>query len=199
MFIASLVLGILSILFCYIPVFGIILALTALGISITSLCIMKKNKEKPGRGMALAGFITSIVGTVLALIVTLGLIFATAVGTKIINDPDFATDFSNLGIASEKQLIDSYITLYLIGEYDEDVTEEELLCNESKKPVIVNKYSDLASVNQSFKRIVATSDKNYCTMSYALATKIKEKIKNFNSSDWVIDENYKAYYNKKLK
>lgn len=60
--ICSLVLGILSIVFSWIPYIGIILALIALPQGIVSLV-----QKRPGKGLAIAGIITGVVGILFSL------------------------------------------------------------------------------------------------------------------------------------
>jgi len=60
MYVASLVLGILSVVFCVIPVLGFILSIVALIISIVASSKLKKAGEKSG--IVTAGLVLSIVG-----------------------------------------------------------------------------------------------------------------------------------------
>ena len=61
--ICSLVLGILAIVFSFLPYIGIILALIALPQGIVSLV-----QKRPGKGLALAGIITGIFGILLSIL-----------------------------------------------------------------------------------------------------------------------------------
>lgn len=63
MYVASLVLGILSVIFCWIPLFGVI----PLIISIIACCGKKKYGES-GYGMAIAGLILSIISVAFMLV-----------------------------------------------------------------------------------------------------------------------------------
>ena len=62
--IASMVLGICSIVFCCVWYLSAVLAIVGLVLAIVSL-----KGEKPGRGMAIAGLITSIIGLVIVVVV----------------------------------------------------------------------------------------------------------------------------------
>lgn len=66
MAIAAMVLGILGLVFCWVPVLGALLALVALILGIVCLA-----KREPKRGFALTGLITGAVGVVAGLIVGL--------------------------------------------------------------------------------------------------------------------------------
>lgn len=70
MFLTSLILGIASIVFSWVPGLGILLGIAALIISIIAMVKRSKNKEAKNRGMAIAGLITSIVGFIAAIILT---------------------------------------------------------------------------------------------------------------------------------
>ena len=61
--ICSLVLGILAIVFSFLPYIGIILALIALPQGIVSLV-----QKRPGKGLAIAGIITGIFGRLLSIL-----------------------------------------------------------------------------------------------------------------------------------
>lgn len=67
MYIASLVLGIISLLLCWFPIIGFIISIIALVISI--IAMVKKKPE--GKGMGIAGIILSILAVVFSLIITL--------------------------------------------------------------------------------------------------------------------------------
>ncbi|MFH0701192.1 MAG: DUF4190 domain-containing protein, partial [Candidatus Woesearchaeota archaeon] len=71
--IASLVLGIFSILLGWIPFFGWILVVLAIVFGILALVNINKGFNS-GRGLAIAGFILGAVGFILAVIVLIGTI-----------------------------------------------------------------------------------------------------------------------------
>lgn len=82
LYIASLVLGIISMIFCAIPICGLIL-------SIISLLICKKARKKllntnENRGIVTAGFVLSIISIVISTIVTVFLIVIPLGGTFIL-------------------------------------------------------------------------------------------------------------------
>ncbi len=66
-YIASLVLGICSFLFCGIPILGLILSIVALVISIKSRKKLKSNNET--KGIVTAGFVLSIIGLILSILI----------------------------------------------------------------------------------------------------------------------------------
>jgi hypothetical protein len=70
--VASLILGIIALVLCWIPALGFILALIALIVAIAAMC-SKKNKEKD-RGLKIAGLVMSIVSIVTSVIMTVPLI-----------------------------------------------------------------------------------------------------------------------------
>lgn len=77
--IASLVLGIFSVILGWIPVFGWIFVVLALVFAILALLKIKKG-EASGRGMAIAGLVLGGIGLVIAVIVMIT--FITSVGSS---------------------------------------------------------------------------------------------------------------------
>ena len=65
--ITSLILGICGLVFCWIPVFGILIAIAGLILGILSF------KNPNGKGMAITGFILSIVGCLIGLMYTIAI------------------------------------------------------------------------------------------------------------------------------
>ena len=65
--ITSLILGICGIVFCWIPVFGLLIAVAGLIVGIFAL------KNPNGKGMGITGFVLSIVGIVIGLSYTIAL------------------------------------------------------------------------------------------------------------------------------
>lgn len=89
--IASLVLGICAILFCAVPIFGFILGVVALVISIIAMKKVATGNQK--KGMAIAGFVTSIIGFIFSLFVTcfllLGIgLYMNNAATEVISSSD---------------------------------------------------------------------------------------------------------------
>jgi len=80
MHIASLVLGIIAIITCFIPIFGAAVSLIALIIAIAAMCIKRPNNE--GKGMKIAGLVLSIIAFVISLVISGGIIL----GAKVIAD-----------------------------------------------------------------------------------------------------------------
>lgn len=70
MCIASLVLGILSIIFCWIPNFNIIFSIIAFIIACVAYSKNKNNKTSSNRGMAITGVILSTISICIILIAT---------------------------------------------------------------------------------------------------------------------------------
>lgn len=69
LYIASLILGICSIVFCWIPIFAIVLGGVALAIGIVAILKMKRFNTK--NGMAIAGLVTAIIGFIISIIITI--------------------------------------------------------------------------------------------------------------------------------
>lgn len=65
MAIAALILGICSLVFCWVPILGF-----GCGIAATILGAIGKNKNPDKRGMAIAGLVMGIIGVVLGVIIT---------------------------------------------------------------------------------------------------------------------------------
>ncbi len=76
MFIASLILGIASIVLSWVPILGFLIAVTALIISIVAMVKRKKNKEAKNSGMAIPGLITSIIGLIFSMVMSVFIIVA---------------------------------------------------------------------------------------------------------------------------
>jgi len=116
MYVASLVLGILSLVLCLIPGIGTILSIVALIISIVAVC--KKQEEKSGRGMSIAGLILSSISIVISILVIIGIIlfanFAVDGAHSILNE---IID-SDLGeyIGAEVKLMEKYAEVELKNE-----------------------------------------------------------------------------------
>lgn len=82
MYVASLVLGLVSIVSFYFPIGGIIISLVSLGISIPAM-IKRSRQGGPGSGMAVAGLVLSIISVSLAMIITF--VYITALGNDMLN------------------------------------------------------------------------------------------------------------------
>lgn len=88
---ASLVLGILSIILCYIPFLDVILALLALIFGIVA-------KVKGNGGMAIAGIILGVFGLLLSALILYFLFYSVLSGRNDFNG-NFAGDISNFTAA----------------------------------------------------------------------------------------------------
>lgn len=76
--VASMVLGILSLVLCYVPVLGFILA--AVGLPLGASAMRGLPAGQSGRGMAVAGVVMGIIGLILGVLVILGIAFAVVFG-----------------------------------------------------------------------------------------------------------------------
>lgn len=86
MSIAGLVLGILSIVFAFIPGFGLIGPIVGIiGIILASLGFKKAKAMGEKDGMAVAGLVLSIIGTAISLIAYLACVACVGAGVDILN------------------------------------------------------------------------------------------------------------------
>ena len=69
--IASMVVGIVSVVFFFLTWVGLIIALAGLGLGIAAVVMTGDNKAKRGRGFGIAGIVTSAVGAVVSLLFTM--------------------------------------------------------------------------------------------------------------------------------
>lgn len=72
--IASLVLGIIALIFCWVPFFGLTLSIIAVVISIIALVMAKKDPKN--KGMAIAGIVCSIIAIITSGLLTFGIFMA---------------------------------------------------------------------------------------------------------------------------
>jgi uncharacterized membrane protein YkgB len=89
--IASLVLGIVGVVFCWCYGFGVLTGIVGLILGIVGMKQIKKTGAK-GRGLALTGIITSGVAIVAGIIFLVFIIFA---ASSLINNPDFWNSYSS--------------------------------------------------------------------------------------------------------
>ncbi len=120
MYIASLVLGLLSLLLSWIPVFNIILSLVALIVSIVA--VARKRKDKNGKGMGVAGVILSSVSIIISIV------FCIVIVVLVANIPSFLETV----ITELKQEFD-------INEFTGYIEAETLLQSKYAQVVIKNK------------------------------------------------------------
>ena len=85
-YIASLVLGICSILFCAIPILGLILSIVSVIISIKAR--KRQKQENENKGIVTAGMVLSIVSLILACIITILVVVVPTGGSIILNVTD---------------------------------------------------------------------------------------------------------------
>lgn len=81
--VASMVLGILSIVLCYVPVLGLVLALIGLPLAISAMRANPAGSPGATRGIAIAGLVTSIIGLVIGILYIVGIAVVGCVGMNI--------------------------------------------------------------------------------------------------------------------
>lgn len=80
--VAGMILGIIAIVFAFIPIFGAFIAIPclAVGLPLSSVSFVKKKRVGEGIGMALAGMETNVVALVMviawAIVLIIGLLVA---------------------------------------------------------------------------------------------------------------------------
>jgi len=134
MYIASLVLSLLSLLFSWIPFFNFILALIALIISIVA--VARKREDKNGRGMAISGVIISSISIIISIAFCIVIVlvalkvpsFLETVTNEIKEEIDI-TDISSY-VEAETMLASKYVQVTIKNKNNEytgyinSVTEE---------------------------------------------------------------------------
>ncbi len=90
MAIAGMVLGILSIPFVFIPFIGIVLGILGLIFGIVGRNRSQSNPALGGKGMAIAGIVTGIIGAILsAVIIVIGIVAVNELGNQLEDIEDF--------------------------------------------------------------------------------------------------------------
>lgn len=116
MYVASLVLGIISLLLCLIPGIGTILSIVAFIISIVSVC--KKTEEKSGKGMGIAGLVLSSISIIVSIFLIIGIILFANLAVEgahgILNEIR-DSDFGEY-IGAEVKLMEKYAELEFKNE-----------------------------------------------------------------------------------
>ena len=118
MYIASLVLGIVAMLLCWVPVFGFVVATVGLIISIFALA--KKDNARKSRGFGITGLILSIIAIIIALLITLSAVFF----VKTVTNEDVITKVSEAVLESDKEMANNtlkveYATISLLNKDNE--------------------------------------------------------------------------------
>lgn len=118
MYIASLVLGIVAMLLCWVPVFGFVVATVGLIISIFALA--KKDNARKSRGFEITGLILSIIAIIIALLITLSAVFF----VKTVTNEDVITKVSEAVLESDKEMANNtlkveYATISLLNKDNE--------------------------------------------------------------------------------
>lgn len=96
--ITAMVLGIISVFFGAIPVFGLLVGAAAVIVSVMAL-----SRKAHSRGMSIAGLITGIVGLLIGLLVTIMLFTGLSMMERIVNDPSFQQEIEQQFDELEKQ------------------------------------------------------------------------------------------------
>lgn len=141
-YIASLVLGICSLLFCAIPIIGLILSIIALIISIKARKKLKQTKEN--KGIVTAGIVLSIVSLVLAIIITIIVVVIPLGGSFILSvtSPKEVElpDVVGLTVEEAQEKVENVGLRFEIEkeEYNDDVAEGYIL---SQDPTYISNYN----------------------------------------------------------
>lgn len=106
MHIASLILGIIAIITCFIPIFGAAVSLIALIIAIAAMCIKRPNNE--GKGMKIAGLVLSIIAFLISLFITVipSVLLISNLDTDLIEGA--MNELGNISQALQNQLVQSF-------------------------------------------------------------------------------------------
>ena len=148
MYIASLVLGIVAMLLCWVPVFGFVVATIGLVISIVALA--KKDLTRKSRGFEITGLVLSIIAIVIALIINLGTAFLV---TSVANN-DVISKASDVALESDKEnakntLKVEYATISIINngnEYTGYINEDTKEYTDAYSGIKIEEYyEDLIS------------------------------------------------------
>lgn len=135
-YIASLVLGICSILFCSIPILGLILSIIALIISLKAR--KKLRQENENKGIVTAGIVLSIISLILACIITIILIIIPIGGSIILNVTDSkdvnVPNVVGLTVEEAQEKIESAGLKFEIDkeEYNSEVAEGYIIYQEPR-------------------------------------------------------------------
>lgn len=140
-YIASLVLGICSILFCAIPLVGLTLTIVSLIISVKARKKLKKYKET--RGIVTAGLVLSIVGMILAIIVTIFVVVIPFGCTFVLNitEPKEVSIPNLVGLTTqeaEQKAKDSGLKFEVEKEQHKDNVKENTVI--SQEPPYIKNY-----------------------------------------------------------
>ena len=107
--IAGFVLGLLSLVCCWVPVLGFLLGI--IGIVFSAIGIVKKKNK----GLSIAGLVTGIIGTVVGLCVVIALWLTPASPMKYLNKSRHALDVQNY---------DHLVTAATVAVVDEEIWKE---------------------------------------------------------------------------
>lgn len=111
MYVASLILGLLSLTFCWVPILGTLLAIVALVISIVAVC--KKENEKSERGLSIAGLVLSCISIVISIFIIIFIALFANLAIDVTGDVLTKFENSQFGeyIAAETKLMEKYAEL----------------------------------------------------------------------------------------
>lgn len=97
MAIAALVLGLVSLVFCWTSWFSMICGILAIIFAIIALKKAKKEETPKGKGMSIAGMVTGIIGFIIALIITIAALLAAKAIKKGFEDAVNKVDWNQVG------------------------------------------------------------------------------------------------------
>lgn len=125
MAVAALVLGIVGLVFCLFPWWGIISGVLAAIFGIVTLIKQKNQEEKKGKGMAIAGLVTGIIAVIISVIVTIGAISALkyleGASNELLNGVDKQIDIKSSYAIGETFEVDGYkVTVSEVKDYVSD-------------------------------------------------------------------------------
>lgn len=113
--IASLVLGIISIIFSFIPfinIFSFFTALVAIGVGIPAIILTNKNNQHKGRGLAITGIVLGVVSFIVTIIINVAVIQAINSDTEFLSQLSSVEDSirkeSSISLRNHDDLISSY-------------------------------------------------------------------------------------------
>ncbi len=119
--IASLILGIISLIIGWIPIFGWIFIILALIFGFTALKKIKNNHNITGRGLAIAGIVMGLIPLVITLLITLlvGLsFFGNREPTKFLPD---RCDFGSEIVCKDSAVTTSDVSLRLVNNIGSNI------------------------------------------------------------------------------
>ena len=139
--IAGFVLGLLSLVCCWVPVLGFLLGI--IGIVFSAIGIVKKKNK----GLSIAGLVTGIIGTVVGLCVVIALWLTPTSPMKYLNKSRHAIDVQNY---------DNLVTAATVAVVDEEIWKEvttpgnEIVITMTIGGVVIKENGEEMSLNHKF-------------------------------------------------